>query len=256
MYGIAWYYGISPQAIMTANPTVNPRLMGAGTRLLIPVTPVPGATATATLALTPTATPPYAALHNPDCYPDASGGIWCFVLLENDQGGPLENVSADVTLESDEETLTKVAVMPLNLLPSGAALPLVVYFGGPISENYEVSAEVSFLLPVMPDNDRYLSVELFDQSIEFSDNGQHADISGIAVLPEGAADPAYLWINATGYDADGRVVAVRKWESLEENLSAGDQIPFTFTLYSMVGEIDQVEILAEALVDLPRQGED
>jgi LysM repeat protein len=31
MFGIAFFYGISPQALMTANPTVNPRAMGLGT---------------------------------------------------------------------------------------------------------------------------------------------------------------------------------------------------------------------------------
>jgi len=256
MYGIAFYYGISPQAIMTANPTVNPRLMGAGTKLLIPITPVPGATATATLALTPTATPPYAALHGPDCYPDAAGGLWCFLLIENDQGGALENVSAEVTLTAGEETRNKIALMPLNLLPAGAALPLVVYFEGPIGEDYEVSAQVNFLLPVMPDDQRYLSVELLDQSIKFSDDGQRADISGIAALPEDGRDPQYLWINATGFDSAGRVVAVRRWENSEENLSTGDQIPFAFSLFSLAGEIDRVELLAEALADQPLDVED
>ncbi len=256
MYGIAFFYGISPQAIMTANPTVNPRLMGEGTRLLIPITPVPGATATATLALTPTATPPYAALHDPDCYPDAVGGLWCFVLLENDQGGALENVSAEVTITMGEESLNKIALMPLNLLPAGAALPLVVYFEGPIGEDYEVSAEVNFLLPVMTEDDRYLPVELVDQSVEISDDGQRADISGIAVLPEDGMDPQYLWINATAFDDSGRVVAVRRWESPEEILSTGREIPFEFSLYSLAGEIDRVEILAESLADQPSDGED
>lgn len=255
MYGIAFFYGVSPQAIMTANPTVNPRLMGAGTRLLIPITPVPGMTATATPELSPTATPPYIVSENPDCYPDAVGGLWCFLLLENRQGGALENVSAEVTLEEGEETWNKVANMPLNLLPAGAALPLVVYFEGPIGEEYEVFAEVNFLLPVMPNDARYLLVEL-DQTIDFSRDRRRADISGIATLPADGADPQYLWINATGYDDSGRVVAVRRWESPEEVLSAGDAIPFEFSLFSLGGEIDRVEVLAEALAVQPPEVED
>lgn len=255
MFGIAFFYGISPQAIMTANPTVNPRLMGAGTRLLIPITPVVGTTATATPELSPTPTPPYIVSQSPDCYPDAVGGLWCFLLLENRQGGALENVSAEVTLEIGEETWNKVANMPLNLLPAGAALPLVVYFEGPVGEEYEVTAEVNFLLPVMPNDARYLTVEL-DQSIDFSRDGRRADIFGSATLPADGADPQYLWINATGYDDSGRVVAVRRWESPEEVLSAGDTIPFEFSLYSLAGEIDRVEILAEALAVQPPEAED
>lgn len=255
MFGIAFFYGISPQAIMTANPTVNPRLMGAGTRLLIPITPVVGTTATATPEMSPTPTPPYIVSQSPDCYPDAVGGLWCFLLLENRQGGALENVSAEVTLEIGEETWNKVANMPLNLLPAGAALPLVVYFEGPVGEEYEVTAEVNFLLPVMPNDARYLTVEL-DQSIDFSRDGRRADIFGSATLPADGADPQYLWINATGYDDSGRVVAVRRWESPEEVLSAGDTIPFEFSLYSLAGEIDRVEILAEALAVQPPEAED
>ena len=256
MYGIAFFYGISPQAIMTANPTVNPRMMGAGTSLLIPITPVPGATATATLALTPTATPPYKALEDPDCYPDAAGGLWCFVLLENDQGSALENVSAEVTLKVGEETRSQVAIMPLNLLPAGTALPLVVYFEGPVEMDYAVSAEVGFLLPVMPDDERYLPVELVNQSIEISDDGERADITGKATFSGDGRDARYLWINATAFDADGRVVAVRKWESPADNLSTGDQIPFEFSLYSLAGEIDRVELLVEALAYQPQDSED
>ncbi len=256
MYGIAFYYGISPQAIMTANPTVNPRMMGPGTTLLIPITPVPGATATATLALTPTATPPYAALRDPDCYPDAAGGLWCFVLMENDQGGALENVSAEVTLETGEETRNKVAIMPLNLLPAGAVMPLVVYFEGPVEDDFVVSAEVSFFLPVMPDDNRYLSVDLVGQSIIFSDDGRRADIVGTAILPADGLDAQYLWINATAFDEAGRVIGVRRWESAGDDLSAGNRLSFEFSLYSMAGEINQVEILAEALADQPLNNED
>ncbi len=256
MYGIAFYYGINPQAIMTANPEVDPRMMGPGTTLLIPITPVPGATATATLALTPTATPPYTALHDPDCYPDAAGGLWCFVLMENDQSGALENVSAEVTLETGEETRNKVALMPVNLLPAGAVIPLVVYFEGPVEEDFSVSAEVSFFLPVMPDDERYLSVDLINQSIIFSDDGHRADITGTATLSEDGSDAQYLWINATAFDEEGRVIGSRRWESTEENLTAGNQLTFEFSIYSMAGEINRVEILAEALAEQPSDVED
>ncbi|MDT8381651.1 MAG: LysM domain-containing protein [Brevefilum sp.] len=250
MYGIAFWYGISPQAIMTANPTVNPRMMGPGTTLLIPITPVAGATATATLALTPTPTPPYTALKEPNCYPDALGGLWCFVLLENNQGGALENVSAEVTVDLGEETLTGTAVMPLNLLPAGASLPLVIYFEGPITEAFSAAAEVDFFLPVMPGDQRYLELELTDQNVTISEDGTRAEISGTAVIPEESTGARYLWINATAFDRDGKVVATRRWEG-DSAFSAGQQAGFDLTLYSLGGAIDRVEILAEAQAAQP-----
>jgi len=255
MYGIAFGYGISPQAIMTANPTVNPRMMGPGTTLLIPITPVPGATATATLALTPTATPPYAALHTPDCYHDAVDGLWCFVLLENNECSALENVSAEVAVKMGEDVRTAIAMMPLNLLPAGVSLPLVVYFEGPIPEEFSVSAEVDFLLPVMPDDQRYLDVELVDPVVTISDDGSRADISGTAVISEEGSGARYLWINATAFDRDGKVVTSRRWEG-DSAFSAGEQVGFELTLYSLGGVIDRVELLAEAQADLPSDTED
>jgi hypothetical protein len=245
MYGIAFMYGINPQEIMTANPTVNPRMMGPGLRLLIPITPVPGATATATLALTPTSTPPYSALNDPDCYPDAVGGLWCFILLENDQGGALENVSAIVDLEIGEDVRSEVATMPLNLLLAGQSLPLVAYFEGPVGKGYTVSSEVNFLLPVMPDDQRYLAVELTNQKISILGDGRRTLISGTAEVPDEGPNGRYLWINATAFDAEGRVVGVRRWE-LNDLISAGDQVPYEFSVYSMGNAIDRVDVLAES----------
>lgn len=255
MYGIAFYYGISPQAIMTANPTINPRMMGPGTTLLIPVTPIPGSTATATLALTPTSTPRYKALHEPDCYPDASGGLWCFVLLENFENGALENVTAVITLTEGEENRSETAMMPLNLLPAGASLPLVVYFDPPVASDYSITAEVDFLLPVMPEDQRYLAVDIIDQSILISEDGQQAQITGKVVLPEDGQDARYLWINGTAFDEAGHVLASRRWDS-EAGISAGEIVPFKLTLYSLGGTIDRVELLTEVMADQPSEVED
>jgi hypothetical protein len=89
MYSIGWRFNVSPYQIMTANPTVNPRAMGVGTTLLIPITPNPNPTETPMVALTPTATPLFSARYPaPDCYPDALGGLWCFVLVTNDRANP------------------------------------------------------------------------------------------------------------------------------------------------------------------------
>ena len=44
MFGISLWYGISLEALKTANPTVNPYAMGVGTVLLIPLTPEAGST--------------------------------------------------------------------------------------------------------------------------------------------------------------------------------------------------------------------
>lgn len=254
-YSIGWRFGVSPQQIMTANPTINPRAMGVGTSLLIPITPGPDPTETPLVELTPTATPAFAAIQQPDCYPDAPGGLWCFVLVENDSGDPVENVSGAVTLRYGEETRSQTAILPLNLLPDGAALPLITYFQAPIPADYTVSARVDFFLPVMPDDQRYLPVTIEDQTLELSMDGRVAEVSGVLTLPAGQPAARYAWVNATAYDADGRVVAVRRGDS-PEALSGGVRLPFTLYLYSLGGAIDRVDLLAEAQPEIVPTEED
>jgi len=248
MYSIAFRYGLSPQAIMTANPTVNPRIMSVGTTLLIPITPMPGTTATSTPEpeeLSPTPTQLYAELYQPDCYPDALGGLWCFVLVENDEDGALENVSAVVELELDGEILQEIAVMPLNLLPAGESLPLIAYFQPPVPDEYSVSARVDFLLPVMPEDDRYLDVTLTEQSTSLREEGRIAQITGELELPADRPGAQFVWVHATAYDDAGRVVAVRRWDRYED-LNPGEVISFEFSLYSLAGPIETVDVMVEA----------
>jgi len=246
MYGIAFRYNISPDVLMTANPSVNPRAMGVGTTLLIPVTPMPpSAAATQTPVLSPTPTPRYAALHEPVCYPDAFGGLWCFVLVENSETEALENVTGVVVLEADEETREETALMPLNLLPAGESLPLIGYFEAPIPEDYSVTAEVEFLLPVMPGDQRYLPVEISEQSMVLNEDAQVVALTGEVYLPAGQPESRYLWINAIAFDEEGLVVATRRWES-DSQISGGETRAFDIILYSLGGAIERVDLLVEA----------
>jgi LysM repeat protein len=245
MYSIAWRYNLSPAEVMTANPTINPRAMSVGMQVLIPITPTIEPTPGDTQEVTPTPTETGTEIVQPDCYPDALGGLWCFVLVENEEETSVENLSAVVTLEDGDEARQEVAIMPLNLLPPGQSLPLIAYFEPPVSDNYEVSAEIDFFLPVMPDDDRYIEVEIVRQDIEYSEDRKTARVTGYLRLSDGQTDAEYLWINATAFDADGKVVAVRRWD-VNETLPAGEESFYDLTLYSMGGEIDRVDMMVEA----------
>lgn len=246
MYSIAWRYGLSPDVLMTANPTVNPRMMSVGAKLLIPITPQPEKIETTeVIQFTPTTTPQYQRLQEPDCYPDALGGVWCFILVTNREEGALENISARVSLQAGEEVRQEVAIMPLNLLPVGESLPLIAYFEPPIPEEGVITAEVEFLLPVMPDDNRYLAAEILDSAITKSEDDLVAQVSGEILLPTGAREADYLWLSATALDAAGRVVAVRRWDG-EAPFEPGVVVPFSLTLYSMGEPIHQVNLLVEA----------
>jgi LysM repeat protein len=254
-YSIGWRFNVSPQQIMTANPTVNPRAMSVGTSLLIPITPAPNPTATPLVELTPTATPFFADIQPPDCYPDPLGGLWCFVLITNNSSESVENVAGVVTIRFGEEVRRESAIMPLNLLPAGSALPLIAYFQPPLPEDYTITARVDFLLPVMPDDQRYLSVSIEDQTLELSADGRLAMVSGAVSLPAGQPEARYAWVNATAFDANGHVVAVRRWDG-PEPLSGGTELPFTLYLYSLGGPIDRVDLMVEAPAEIELPNED
>jgi hypothetical protein len=180
-----------------------------------------------------------------DCYLDATGGMWCFALVENDQDSPMENVSGLITLGTGEDTLQETAIMPLNLLPVGAALPLIAYFQSPLPADRTASLEEDFSLPVMPGDQRYLDLTIEGQTTDLSDDGLIATVGGRVTLSANQADADYVWISATAFDADGRIVAVRRWEN-DLTLVAGGDLDFEIMLYSMAGPIDHVDLVSEA----------
>ncbi len=227
MGGIAYYYGISVADLMTANPDIDPRAMTVGMQLLIPITPTPPPTATPTSEETQ-ATDTDGRSGNsaaPDCYLDALGGMWCFVLYENNSERALENVSAIITLGEGEGALQETAIMPLNLLPAGTALPLIAYFDPPLPADRRASFELDFSLPVMPGDNRYLDLTIDEQTLTVSDDGLTGTVSGTVSLSADQADADYVWISATAFDEDGRIVAVRRWEN-SLALVSGGQLDF------------------------------
>ncbi len=245
MYSIAFRYGLEPAVVMTANPTVNPGMMSVGTSLLIPITPMPELTPTLWVTNSPTPTPRFAGLNPPDCYPDAVGGLWCFTLVENNESGALENLTGTFVLNSEDGSREEIGMLPLNLLPSGAALPLTAYFQPPLLAQYTANVTVDFVLPVMPDDDRYLDAEISEQFIEISEDGRVADVSGVVSLPIDGGDAEYVWVNVTAMDAEGRVVAVRRWEA-DGQVASGESNVFLLTLYSLGDSIDRIDVLVEA----------
>jgi LysM repeat protein len=253
MFGISLWYGISLEALKTANPTVNPYAIGIGTVLLIPLTPQAESTPRPTPNFTPTPTPLFSAINQPDCHPDGNQGLTCFVLVENANSSDLENVGGIVTLTDlvSGEIRQEVAIMPLNLLHSGTSMPMVVYFSAPVPEKYSVSAVVDIILPVMQGDSRYVNLVNENQQVDYASNNLSATISG-QLTPEGKISIRSARLLAIAYDLEGHVLGIRVWESPSPaDLVPGEQQDFSLTVYSMGGEIDHIDILTEAKAVTP-----
>ncbi len=247
MFGIALRYGISLEALKTANPTVLPNFMGEGTMLLIPITPQAAVSPSPTVMLTLTPTPLYSKLHEPVCYADGTGGLTCFILVENNTGTDLENVGGVLTLIDTKtgETIQQVGIMSLNLLRKGTVQPILVYLDAPIPEEYTLSFLVDVVFPVPAEDTRYLNASITAEQINYNPDQTAATLSGKLQLVEDGKTAGSLWVLAVAYDSDDKVVGMRRWESAAP-LKSGSQMDFRMTVYSMADPIERVDLLTEA----------
>ena len=111
---IAAHAGVALQALLDANPGVSPTALIVGTVLLIPTGgSLPGQA---------TPTPAQLPVRQAHCWPEATGGVWCFGLVENDYAETLENISAQFTLlnSNGQQLASQVAFGYLDILPAGA----------------------------------------------------------------------------------------------------------------------------------------
>jgi hypothetical protein len=246
MFGISLWYGISLEALQTANPTVNPLFMSVGTVLLIPVTPQ-AATPMPALQTSPTAQSLLSRVYEPVCYSDSTGGLTCFILVENDTKNNLENVGGTLTLKpsGNSNEIRVSGIMPVNILPAGSRLPIVTYIPGPIPDDFSVSFIVDVVFPVAKDDARYIDTSIKDVDFAYSSGKKIATITGEISLVDSRQLAQRVWILAVGYDGSGNVVGIRRWEA-QKSLSPRDAQNFSFTLYSLGPTIETIELFAEA----------
>ncbi len=245
LWGIALFYGVTLQDLLTANPTVNPNAMRVGTELLIPA---PIYTPTIDPNNPPLPTPVSLVLEAPNCVRGAGGGIWCFSSAASQQTVDIEGLSAVFHLydKGSGEILSRSAYPPLNLLTPNSFLPLAVYFSPPAPEDFEVSIELVTALPVPPESDRYLTLAAEGQQVTISPDGLSARVSGRLSLTAEQGAAAWVTVAAVAYDDQDRITGIRVWES-SSGLAGGESLDYEFTLYTTGAPIERVDVLFEAV---------
>jgi LysM repeat protein len=261
MLGLAIRYGITLDELMAANPGVDPHYLTVGKFLVIPIK---GATAT----VVPTPTPVPLILGEPRCYPTGEGGAWCTLLVRNEQTEAVEDLSVWIGLYSPEGKLltSQTAMPPLNILPSGGAIPLMIYFQPMIPAQAIPRVELLTAIAVPPDDTRYITATVQLQNTNLDSSGLQATVKGQVVLPKDSPKAKVLWLVVVAYDKDGNAVGVRKWEA--DNPCEGLQppgtpmqtpgvttpgptggcgaVPFEVSVFSLGPGIERVEVLVEA----------
>lgn len=232
---IAEKFKIPQSDLIAANPDVNPNTLTIGQSLIIP-------DPSASLAAASTLTPVPAPVTQAACHPTADSGLWCFALIQNNSGGILENVSAQITLfdENKNAIASQTAFLPLDILQPNSSLPVYVYFPNtPADVNPQVQ-----LLSAMPGGSSYLPAALDNTSAQIDWEGKSAKVSGQVRLPAESNAATQVWIAAVAYDKNGTVIGVRRWEG--GAIQPGSSINFDFSISSVGGEIEAVEFFVQA----------
>lgn len=245
MFGIALRYGVTLDDLLKANPTVDPRFLSIGAVLVVPAamyTPTPDPDNP------PQPTPIGLILSQPDCFPSGDGGLWCFIRAENPQEFSVEGLSVHLRLfdRDSGQILELNAFPPLNLLAPGEFLPLAAYYPPPAPIDFDVTAELVSALPVPPDSGRYLDLEQSENKVEIAPDGLTARVSGLLRLAGGEVPARVIRVVAVAFDASGRIVGLRRWDSREE-LGPGGSLPFDGVVYSAGPLIASVTVLAEGV---------
>ena len=252
MLAIAFNYGISLEELLAANPTVQPRMLSVGTILVIPLqgelsTPAPE----------PTSIP--LQTFEPVCYPQADGGLWCFLPVANNQAQAVEDLSGRISLfsSSGESLGSQPAYALVDLLRPGEELPLAAFFPAPAPAYAIIQAELLGALPVAEGDPRYLSASFQENTVTITSDGLSARLSGLIQLPEEGTTAGTIQLAGVAYDAQGKIVGVRRWQVEAPCSNAAQEagtptpesgcrlVPFEGMIYSLGPAIDHVEILLE-----------
>lgn len=246
LFSLAAKNGLTLDEIRTANPSINPYLLGPGTIIIIPAPS--GKTSTQVVA--PDTTPYPLTIVEPGCTPSLSGGFYCFAELTNDQDLMLGNITAEFRLANpaNNEVLTQKALVPLNRIASGGSLPLFAYFPPPVAANSVVSLMINSAASVGqsdPSSAFHSAVVKVDNSeVLISANGLSVAVTSQAMFEGVDGVTGKIWIAAVAYDSTNQVVGIRRFTS-DSAVNPGERVPFSLNVYSIGGKIDRVDLFGE-----------
>jgi len=235
---IALRYGLDLGAVQAANPDVKPNLLIVGMELVIPMEtgkPIGG------FALEPLPLQ----VGDPDCSRTIEGDWWCVVSVYN----PLEEPAVDISVrftslnESGEAIEEMTIPTALNQLLPGESLPAAVLLNGEGQPIPNVGAVLASALPLDGNGYTFFPTEFISENVE--NPGSYAIVNASVSVDAPAGEGIWVWVLGTAYDAEGRLVGIRRSMS-EVQVADGGSINFIMNIYSMSAPITDVRLSAEA----------
>lgn len=231
LQAIAFDYGVSVEALQTANAIENPKFLQVGQRLIIPVSeeggePSPG-------LLLPTPTPRPLDVQGIAFYETPVGSLWSLGEVVNTTAITITNVQLKVTLfdAAGEPLVEAESVAAADLLPPGAQSPFGILFTTPPPDwaNYRVTIIRADDVGTLADS--YVPITVTE--VDGRPSGSRFQVNGALenVDPDRVAKPVHVIV--TTYDLQGAVTGFREHiletdNGLAPGASASFDLLFTF----------------------------
>jgi LysM repeat protein len=232
LLGIARQYGVTVEALQEANAITDPRLLQIGQELVIPREEEGLANQP-----TPTPTPLPFQIANVGFYETPVGSLWCLGEVINNTGASIEQVQIAVSLydAEGEVVATGSTFTEFDIIPNEGKMPFALLFTEPPSgsSHHQVVALSGVTVAHWGRNYMDLTIE--------SDHGKASGERAYAVTGQvkntGQHDAEQIRIVVTAYDAEGRVVGIRRASPETQTLGVGESSPFGVSLSSLGGQV-------------------
>jgi|GEM_PF-3203081 len=234
---IALRFGVNLDALIAANPAINPNAMSIGTKLKIPSSNNSSQTEETTIAGLPT--PVIQISAKPDCYRMDADTWICFLLVNNDQSNPVEDVTGKIMLSNMSASIP--ATCPLDLIPAGASLPLIATIDMEDINPDLVSGNLTSAIPVNESDLHYGTTEIVSKKVDFSTDLRSAHVTGEILLPVGGT------LRVLGYavGSQNHILGYRIWDATTST-TAGKTLAINISIFSLGGAISEVYLVAQA----------
>jgi LysM repeat protein len=232
LLGIARQYGVTVAALQEANAITDPRLLQIGQELVIPREE--GGLANQP---TPTATPLPFQIANVGFYETPVGGLWCLGEVINNTGASIEQVQVGVSLyDAEGEMVSNGSTFTeFDTIPNGGKMPFALLFTERPSNfsHHQVTALSGVTIAHWGRN----YMDLIIESDHGEASGERAYVVTGQVRNTGQYDAEQIRMVITAYDAEGRVVGIRRGSPETQTLAVGESSPFRVSLSSLGSQV-------------------
>lgn len=231
LLSIAFDYGVSLQALQTANSIENPQFLQIGQRLIIPTGEEEAGTMPGLLLPTPTPLP--FDVRGIAFHETPVGSLWCLGEIANTTDSALTNVQVHVALfDSAGGRLAGAdAFAAADLIPPGERSPFGILFTSPPSDWTSLQVTVVRGETAGALSASYVPIAVVEA--ESQPAGARFQVSGVVQNTSAEQAAGSVSVIVTTYDAQGLITGFRQAQvELEGTLAPGATVPFSLLLNS------------------------